>query len=163
MRAAPGALVELVTNLAGRGVGVNVEQSSWVTIEGFRSDNRSVAGFRSAESDHITFRVNVARDNGRWGIFTGCVDDVVIEGNLTSGSCEEHGIYVSNSGDRPRIAGNVVFDNNANGIHMNGDASIECTGTVITFSSTPPTRMVTSADMPGFNPSAYSSMAMVHW
>ena len=34
----------------------------------------------------------------------------------------EHGIYVSNSGDRPIIRGNLVHDNHANGIHMNGDA-----------------------------------------
>ena len=125
-RAAPGELVELVTDLPGRQVGVNVENSSWITIEGFRADNRGIAGFRAALSEHVTFRGNVAQNNGVWGIFTGCCDDVVIEGNLTSGSCEEHGIYVSNSGDRPVIRGNVIFDNNANGIHMNGDLSSDC-------------------------------------
>lgn len=125
-RAAPGELVELVTDLPGRLVGVNIENSSWITIEGFRANNRGIAGFRAALSEHVTFRGNVAQGNGVWGIFTGCCDDVVIEGNLTSGSCEEHGIYVSNSGDRPILRGNVVFDNNANGIHMNGDLSSDC-------------------------------------
>jgi parallel beta-helix repeat protein len=38
-------------------------------------------------------------------------------------SLDEHGIYVSNSGDRPVIRNNVVHDNHANGIHMNGDQS----------------------------------------
>src|SRR5262249_60466214 len=33
----------------------------------------------------------------------------------------EHGIYVSNSGDRPVIRGNYVWGNRGNGIHMNGD------------------------------------------
>jgi MYXO-CTERM domain-containing protein len=46
----------------------------------------------------------------------------LIEGNRTSGSIIEHGIYVSNSGDRPIIRGNVVWNNSRNGIHMNGDA-----------------------------------------
>src|SRR5262245_17456489 len=40
-----------------------------------------------------------------------------------SRSQAEHGIYVSNSGDRPAIRKNVVFGNRANGIHMNGDVS----------------------------------------
>jgi parallel beta-helix repeat protein len=125
-RAAPGELVELVSDVPGRGVGVNLEGAEWVTIEGFRAENRAVAGFRAALCRHVTFRGNVARDNGRWGIFTGCCDDLLIEGNLASGSCEEHGIYVSNSGDRPVVRGNVVFGNNANGLHFNGDASNDC-------------------------------------
>ncbi len=79
--------------------------------------------------DHVTIRGNVAQDNGRWGIFTGCCDDLVIEGNVASGSCIEHGIYVSNSGDRPVIRGNVVRSNDKNGIHMNGDLSVDCDGT----------------------------------
>jgi hypothetical protein len=33
----------------------------------------------------------------------------------------EHGIYVSNSGDRPIVRYNHVFNNRANGIHLNGD------------------------------------------
>src|SRR5690606_26554086 len=41
----------------------------------------------------------------------------------TFGSIDEHGIYVSNSGDRPVIRGNHSHDNRANGIHMNGDES----------------------------------------
>jgi len=40
-----------------------------------------------------------------------------------SRSQAEHGIYVGNSGDRPVIRRNVVWGNNANGIHMNGDLS----------------------------------------
>ncbi|HEX3598819.1 MAG TPA: choice-of-anchor Q domain-containing protein [Lacipirellulaceae bacterium] len=36
---------------------------------------------------------------------------------------DQHGIYVSNSGDRPIIRNNISFNNHDNGIHMNGDAS----------------------------------------
>jgi parallel beta-helix repeat protein len=51
------------------------------------------------------------------------VDDLLIENNITSGSVDQHGIYVSNSGDRPVIRNNISFDNHDNGIHMNGDES----------------------------------------
>ncbi len=40
-----------------------------------------------------------------------------------SRSQAEHGIYVGNSGDRPVIRHNLIWGNNANGIHMNGDLS----------------------------------------
>jgi hypothetical protein len=47
---------------------------------------------------------------------------VLIEDNECSRSVEEHGIYVSNSGDRPVVRHNILWGNNANGLHMNGDA-----------------------------------------
>lgn len=128
-RAQPGALVEIVTDYAARGVGINVEGAAWITLEGFSIEGRTVAGIRAVLCDHVTIRGNRTADNGVWGIFTGCCDDLVIEGNSTSGSGDEHGIYVSNSGDRPVIRGNVSFANFSNGIHMNGDASIDCDST----------------------------------
>jgi hypothetical protein len=127
--ATPGELVEIVTDLPVRGVGINLEGASWVEIEGFRIEGRAVAGIRAVLCDHVTIRGNRTLDNGRWGIFTGCCDDLVIEGNLAAGSCEEHGIYVSNSGDRPIVRGNVIHGNNSNGLHLNGDASVDCSGT----------------------------------
>jgi Right handed beta helix region len=71
----------------------------------------------------VTIRNNTADLNGRWGILSGFSDDRLIENNVTSRSQVEHGIYVSNSGDRPVIRGNVSWGNRANGIHMNGDLS----------------------------------------
>jgi hypothetical protein len=61
--------------------------------------------------------------NGRWGFLSGFSDDLLIEDNVASRSAAEHGIYVSNSGDRPVIRRNHVWGNFANGIHMNGDLS----------------------------------------
>src|SRR4029453_17768498 len=61
--------------------------------------------------------------NGRWGVLTGFSDDLLIEDNEMSRSVAEHGIYVSNSGDRPGIRRNHVWGNSGNGIHMNGDLS----------------------------------------
>lgn len=109
-----------------RGQGINLEGPSYVIIEGFTiqgSPGELENGIRAVLGDHITIRNNQTFDNFERGIFTGFVDDVVIVGNECAGSIDEHGIYVSNSGDRPIIRNNYIHDNHANGIHMNGDAS----------------------------------------
>jgi parallel beta-helix repeat protein len=130
-RAAPGPPVRIVTDVPGRGAGINIEGASYITVEGFTIEDRGTVGIRAVECDFVTIRGNVLRDNGVWGVLTGCCDDVRIEGNIASGSCDEHGIYVSNSGDRPVIRGNVVVGNDKNGIHINSDFDTECeTGTV---------------------------------
>lgn len=108
--------------------GINLEGASWVVIDGFNVANMNRAGVRSVGFDddmaeHVTIRNVTAANNGRWGIFTGHVDDLLIENNRTSGSIDEHGIYVSNSGDRPIIRNNEIWNNHGNGIHMNGDES----------------------------------------
>lgn len=123
-----------ITFLAGPGVnitsnnpntpdGINVEGADHVVIDGFTVTNRARAGIRAALSDFVIIRNNTAGDNGVWGIFTGFTDDLLVENNETYGSVDEHGIYVSNSCDRPTVRGNLIHDNNANGIHLNGDAS----------------------------------------
>ncbi len=103
--------------------GINVENAAHVVIDGFVVDQRTRAGIRVAVSQFVTVRNCHAGFNGRWGIFSGFADDLTIENNETHDSIDEHGIYVSNSGDRPIIRGNLVYDNHANGIHMNGDKS----------------------------------------
>ncbi len=108
--------------------GINLEGASYVTVQGFNVADRTRTGIRAVLCDHVTIRGNVLEDNGTWGVLTGCCDDLVIEGNYAAGSVDEHGIYVSNSGDRPLIRGNVIVGNDDNGIHMNGDLSIPCDG-----------------------------------
>jgi parallel beta-helix repeat protein len=103
--------------------GINLEGASYVVIDGFTSDNRTRTGIRAVLADFVTIRNCSAGFNGKWGILTGFVDDVLIENNVMHHSIDEHGIYVSNSGDRPVIRNNLVHDNHANGIHMNGDLS----------------------------------------
>ncbi len=103
--------------------GINIEEASDIVIDGFTLVGLPRAGIRSAVNDHVTIRNNNADSNGHWGIFSGFSDDLLIENNVTSRSQIEHGIYVSNSGDRPVIRGNLVWGNHANGIHMNGDIS----------------------------------------
>jgi hypothetical protein len=81
------------------------------------------AGIRAVLNHHVTIRGNTMDANGYWGFLSGFSDDLLIEDNEASHSQVEHGIYVSNSGDRPVIRHNHVWSNHANGIHMNGDLS----------------------------------------
>jgi hypothetical protein len=109
--------------------GINLENASNIIIDGFSVNAMPRAGVRSVGQDGTHFATAVtirdvhATNNGNWGIFTGFVNNLLIENNVTSGSVNEHGIYVSNSGDSPVIRNNISFDNHANGIHMNGDLS----------------------------------------
>lgn len=127
--AEPGVLIN-APNPVRTQHGINLEDASHVVIDGFSVTGMQRAGVRSVGVDgdtfasHVTIRNVHSYNNGYWGILTGFVNDVLIENNITSGSTVEHGIYVSNSGDRPVIRNNTVFDNRGNGIHMNGDASL---------------------------------------
>lgn len=112
---------------------INLENASFVTIEGFTlngtgtpSTSRALiraVGSAATAARFVTLRRNRCDQGGRWGIFTGFVDDLLIEGNECSGAAAEHGIYVSNSGDRPVLRKNLVWGNHSSGIHMNGDLS----------------------------------------
>ena len=104
--------------------GINIEYTSWIIIDGFEIKDQPRAGIRAAVSDFITIKNNYCHNNQRWGIFTGFTDDITIENNSCSYSEDEHGIYVSNSSDRPIIRNNHSFNNNGCGIHMNGDVSM---------------------------------------
>jgi hypothetical protein len=103
--------------------GINIEDADHVVIDGFTVNGRTRAGIRAALSDFVTVRNNSCGNNGRWGIFTGHTDDFTVENNETYGSVLEHGIYVSNSSDRPIVRGNLIYGNRGNGIHLNGDLS----------------------------------------
>jgi len=110
--------------------GINIENASWIVIDGFEVINQPRAGIRAAVSDFITIKNNYCHNNQRWGIFTGFTDDLTIENNTCSYSEDEHGIYVSNSSDRPIIKDNHSFNNNGCGIHMNGDISMGGDGVI---------------------------------
>jgi hypothetical protein len=118
----PGVIVD-TPNPVRTQDGINLEGASWVVIEGFTVVGMPRTGIRSVLNHHVTIRHNVGDANGRWGILTGFSDDLLIEDNEMSRSGAEHGIYVSNSGDRPVIRRNHVWGNSGNGIHMNGDLS----------------------------------------
>ena len=104
--------------------GINLEGADYVTIEGFKVVGMPRTGIRSVLNHHVIIRNNECDLNQSWGILTGFSDDILIENNITTRSVVEHGIYFSNSGDRPIIRNNVSWGNRANGIHMNGDVSL---------------------------------------
>lgn len=122
LEAAPGASPAITADNPRTPDGINLEGASYMTVRGFTVNGRTRAGIRAVTASHVTLSNNRMDQNGRWGILTGFCDDLVIDGNVTSRSTVEHGIYVSNSGDRPVIRRNTSWGNRANGIHMNGDA-----------------------------------------
>jgi len=121
-RADPGVVID-APNPVTPNHGINLEGADYIVVEGFTVTGMPRAGIRSVLNHHVTIRNNTADLNSLWGIFTGFSDDLLIENNVATRSAIEHGIYVSNSGDRPVIRRNLVWGNRANGIHMNGDLS----------------------------------------
>ncbi|MDP6526170.1 MAG: right-handed parallel beta-helix repeat-containing protein [Kiritimatiellia bacterium] len=97
------------------------------TIEGFEVVNSprhgiGIFGLSYAPIHHITIRSNVVHDSTYTGIFTGFSDDMLIEKNRSYLN-GEHGIYCSNSGDRPVVRYNRCSTNISSGIQFNGDLS----------------------------------------
>jgi hypothetical protein len=121
---AEGTAVRITADNPTTPDGINLEGASHVIVEGFVVDGRTRAGIRAVLASNVTLRRNHLGYNGRWGILTGFVDDLLAEGNEAHHSQIEHGIYVSNSADRPVVRGNHLHHNHANGLHMNGDASL---------------------------------------
>jgi parallel beta-helix repeat protein len=104
--------------------GINIENAAWIVIDGFYIIDQPRAGIRAAVSNFIVIKNNHCDNNGKWGIFTGFTDDILIENNICSNSNDEHGIYISNSSDRPVVRNNHCFLNNGCGLHFNGDHSM---------------------------------------
>ena len=129
LAANPAVVIDQPNGFTGQD-GINLEGASWVVVEGFTIAGAGIprAGIRAvgtsgSHAGNVTVRANHIDEPGRWGIFTGFVDDLLIEDNETSRAGDEHGIYASNSGDRPVIRRNLIWGNRSNGIHMNGDLS----------------------------------------
>jgi parallel beta-helix repeat protein len=102
---------------------IHILFSSYVVIDGLHGFHANRAAVRLDQSDHITVRNGIFGNNATWGIFTDFCDDLLIEDNECYASGTQHGIYVSNSGDRPTVRGNRVHDNAGCGIQLNADLS----------------------------------------
>ncbi len=118
-----GAVVTTTGDRSDNRDTIHVLFSSYVVLEGLRAFNANRAAVRIDQSDHVTVKNGVYGNNATWGIFTDFADDLLLENNECYASGSQHGIYVSNSGDRPTVRGNRVHDNAGCGIQLNADAS----------------------------------------
>lgn len=100
---------------------VHIDGASWIVVEGLIVTGATRAGISAENCDHVTVRKNTIAQNGRWGVFSSFCDDLVVEDNDVSRSGTEHGVYASNSADRPIIRRNKIWGNGMCGVHMNGD------------------------------------------
>jgi parallel beta-helix repeat protein len=111
---------------------IYVEDCAHLIVDGFRSFAANRASMRIQGGHHITVRNCVFGNNSTWGLFTGFSDDLLIENNECFGSITQHGIYVSNSGDRPTLRGNRCYNNAGGGIQLNADVNIQPGDGIIT-------------------------------
>jgi parallel beta-helix repeat protein len=113
-----GAVVTVTTDRPDNRDTIFVTFSSWIVVDGLTAFGANRAAVRVDASPNVTVRNGVFGNNTRWGIFTDFADDLLIENNECYGSMNEHGIYVSNSGDRPVVRGNRLHDNVAAGVQF---------------------------------------------
>jgi parallel beta-helix repeat protein len=118
-----GAIVLVTNDRPDNRDTIFITFSSYIVVDGLRAFTAIRGGVRVDQSPWVTVRNGVFGNNTTWGIFTDFSDDLLLENNECYGSVNEHGIYVSNSGDRPVVRGNRVHDNNASGIQLNADLS----------------------------------------
>lgn len=124
--AQPGVVITSPSSANSNGDNIWVRNVDYIVIDGFESTNAPRAGIAvQGEPDANTISIVIrnchCHHNNRWGIFTAFSRELGLENNETSYSAIEHGIYVSNSGDRPTVRGNHAHHNNASGIQLNAD------------------------------------------
>src|SRR5215470_11276649 len=103
----------------------------WV-IDGFESAGSPHYGIDVRGTQFITVQNCFVHGAASTGIFLAFSDHPLIQNNETTFN-GEHGIYDSNSGDFPTIAGNRSHHNHAAGIHMNGDRTTTPGDGIISF------------------------------
>ncbi len=106
----------------------------WV-IDGFEVSSSPKWGIDGIRCDHITVTDNVVHNNGTTGVFTGIHlaygDYMLIERN-ESYSNTEHGLYTNNGADYGIARDNILHNNGALGVHMNGDSKMDGSDGIMT-------------------------------
>lgn len=72
-------------------------------------------------SHHMIVSRVYAHDNFSWGMHTTAASQVLVQDSVFTNSADEHGLYVSGSGDDVVIRRNVFQGNNAAGVQVNPD------------------------------------------
>ena len=114
---------------SGPAAGVGYWNIEGFTVTGASRYGIALFGFDAARHHHIRIVGNHVDSNGVTGIFTAFSDDIHIESNVSSRN-GEHGVYISNSSNRPRVIHNELRDNAAAGVHLNGDAGMGGSGII---------------------------------
>jgi parallel beta-helix repeat protein len=117
------AYVQATTDRSDNRDNMLITFCQYLVIDGLNSTNAPRAGMRIDNSPNITVRNGHFGTNLTWGIFTDFSDDTLLENNECYASQQQHGIYISNSSQRPILRANRCHDNAGAGIHMNADAS----------------------------------------
>ncbi len=117
------ACVQATTDRSDNRDNILITFCQFLVIDGLNSTNAPRSGMRIDTSPAITVRNGHYGNNATWGIFTDFSDDTLLENNECFGSVAQHGIYISNSSQRPILRNNRCHDNAGAGIHMNADAS----------------------------------------
>jgi len=121
---AQGTGAQISPTSSQNGDSIYIADSSYIVIDGLQAFNANRAGIRVSNSPHVTVQNGVFGNNSKWGIFTDFTDDLLLQNNECYSSAQQHGIYVSNSSQRPTIKGNRSHDNAQCGIQINADASM---------------------------------------
>lgn len=100
-----------------------LSHSDHVVIDGLKTFNAPRSGLRLDQSHNVKITNSTLGNNTTWGIFTNHSNDVVIEKNDIYGSKNQHGVYLSNSGDRPIVRENTLYNNKLSGVQLNADLS----------------------------------------
>lgn len=137
------AMPGVVVNIAAAGTHrsrIFLENASYIVIEGFEivgtnNQTNSKEGIKidgpvDGSAGHIVIRRNHIHHNGDRNILTGFASHLTIEDNVVHHAAQEHGIYVSNSGDTHVIRRNRVYANAGSGIQINADASLGGDGVI---------------------------------
>jgi hypothetical protein len=127
LRAEPGAVV---AGSDEKRDALTVRRGAHLLFEGLEVRGAARAGVRVSESRHVTFRRVHFHHHGKWGLFTDFSDDAVAEDSEFDHRERQHGVYFSNSGDRPILRRSRVHDNRQNGVHVNGDPAMGSDGVI---------------------------------
>lgn len=100
---------------------IELRESSYVEFQSIKVSGGQRAGFWINNSHSITLRDSLLSGNGVWGVFTNHANDVTVVDNRILGPASQHGIYLSNSGDRGRLLGNFISGFDGCAIQLNGD------------------------------------------
>ena len=125
----PGCVVDL-TGYSGRN-GLEIYFANYITIENLTvraSKDESSRGIRVTHSYGVILRNNIVSGAGHANLFCSLSDHILFEGNEAYNGAI--GIYVADSSDYVVVSKNVLHDNSAIGLHMNGDINSGGDGTI---------------------------------